>query len=67
VKAYLVAKHFMHVNVEHRWVPYLLIAIVAFMVVMFAGIAPDVLRHDGHNWQKSYVEPTPGPGGGVHP
>ena len=32
VKAYLVAKNFMHVNIEKRWVAYILLGMVAFMV-----------------------------------
>jgi hypothetical protein len=24
---------------------------LAFMVVMVAGISPDVLKHDGHHWE----------------
>jgi caa(3)-type oxidase subunit IV len=49
-KAYLVAKHFMHVHVEKRWIPYLLIVCVAFMIVLFAGVAPDVMKHRGLHW-----------------
>jgi caa(3)-type oxidase subunit IV len=58
VKAYLVAKHFMHLGIEKRWVAYILLAMMAFMVVMFGGVAPDVLEHRGHNWEKTYVEPA---------
>jgi caa(3)-type oxidase subunit IV len=50
VKAYLVAKNFMHVNVEKRWVPYLLIMCLLFIGVLFAGVAPDVMKHSGRNW-----------------
>ena len=50
VKAYLVAKNFMHVNVEKRWVPYLLVIMIAFVVILFAGVAPDVMRHSGLHW-----------------
>lgn len=50
VKAYLVTKHFMHLDVERRYIPYLLLAMVAFMVALFAGVAPDVMRHEGHQW-----------------
>src|SRR5579864_2642756 len=52
VKAYLVAKNFMHVNVEKRWVPYLLIVCLLFVVILFAGVAPDVMHHSGQNWSK---------------
>ena len=50
VKAYLVAKNFMHLDIEARYVSYLLLAMVAFLVVLFAGVAPDVMLHDGHLW-----------------
>jgi len=50
VKAYLVTKHFMHIDVQPRYVAYLLLSMVAFMVVLFAGVAPDVMRHDGLRW-----------------
>jgi caa(3)-type oxidase subunit IV len=50
VKAFLVAKNFMHVSVEKRWVPYLLLVMVAFVVILFAGVAPDIMRHGGLHW-----------------
>ncbi len=50
VKAYLVAKNFMHVTVEKRWVPYLLIMCLLFIAILFAGVAPDVMKHSGVNW-----------------
>jgi caa(3)-type oxidase subunit IV len=50
VKAFLVAKNFMHVTVEKRWVPYLLLIMVAFIVILFAGVAPDVMKHSGLHW-----------------
>ncbi len=50
VKAYLVCKHFMHLNVQPRYVAYFLGVSVLFLVVLFAGVAPDVLLHEGRNW-----------------
>lgn len=50
VKGYLVAKHFMHINLEPRYVGYVLVTCIALMVLFFGGTAPDVLRHDGHQW-----------------
>jgi len=50
VKAYLVAKNFMHVSVEKRWVPYLLLVMIAFVVILFAGVAPDIMKHSGLRW-----------------
>jgi caa(3)-type oxidase subunit IV len=53
VKAYLVARNFMHLNVEKRWVPYLLIMCLLFVGVLFAGVAPDVMKHSGLHWTKN--------------
>lgn len=50
VKAFLVAKHFMHINLERRFVTYLLLAMLAFMLVMVGGVSPDVYKHEGLNW-----------------
>ena len=52
VKAYLVAKNFMHVNVEKRWVPYLLMVCLLFIAILFAGVAPDVMKRGGLHWSK---------------
>jgi caa(3)-type oxidase subunit IV len=51
-KAYLVAKNFMHVTVEKRWVPYLLVMCLLFIAILFAGVAPDVMKHSGLHWTK---------------
>ncbi|MDD9944410.1 MAG: cytochrome C oxidase subunit IV family protein [Myxococcales bacterium] len=51
VKAWLVIKHFMHLNVEKRYVNYMLITALAFMVLFFAGVAPDVMNHRGRQWE----------------
>jgi caa(3)-type oxidase subunit IV len=50
IKAYMVAKNFMHVNIERRWVRYLLITCLVFLGILFAGVAPDVMKHQGLNW-----------------
>ena len=50
VKAYLVAKNFMHVTVEKRWVPYLLVLCLLFIFILFAGVSPDVMKHNGLHW-----------------
>ena len=52
VKAYLVAKHFMHVNVEQRFVVYALLTALVFMALFFAAVAPDVMKKDGTQWEK---------------
>ena len=52
VKAYLVAKNFMHIDVAPRYVAYLATTCLVFMLLFFAGTAPDVMKADGHNWVK---------------
>jgi caa(3)-type oxidase subunit IV len=55
VKAYLVAKNFMHLNIEPRYAVYLLTTMLVFMLLFFAGVAPDVMKHEGRNWVKPAV------------
>ena len=56
VKAYLVVKHFMHLNLQPQFVTYLLTTALVFMLLFFAGTAPDVMKWDGSNWHKPPVE-----------
>ncbi len=55
IKAYLVAKNFMHVNLEPRFIVYLMSTMLIFMLLLFAGVAPDVMKFDGTNWVKPEV------------
>ncbi len=52
VKAYLVARNFMHVNVQPAYVVYMLATVLAFMLLFFAGVAPDVMKDEGTGWTK---------------
>jgi caa(3)-type oxidase subunit IV len=62
VKAYLVAKNFMHVNVEKRYIPYIVLTALVFMLLFFAGTAPDVMKKEGTNWEKpSWLHPPAAP------
>ncbi len=56
VKAYLVARNFMHVNVQPRFIVYMLSTVLAFMLLFFYGVAPDVMMHKGSGWEKPYFE-----------
>jgi caa(3)-type oxidase subunit IV len=56
VKAYLVAKNFMHVNIQPRFVGYILMTVLVFMLLFYAGAAPDVMKAQGNNWAKTYTE-----------
>jgi len=56
VKAYLVAKNFMHLNIEKRYIVYMLTTCLVFMFLFFAGTAPDVMEAEGSNWEKPSFE-----------
>jgi caa(3)-type oxidase subunit IV len=52
VKAYMVAKNFMHIDLAPRYVAYLAATCLVFMLLFFAGAAPDVMQAEGSNWVK---------------
>ncbi len=52
VKAYMVAVNFMHINLTPRFVTYLVTTTLVFMLLFFAGTAPDVMQNHGTNWEK---------------
>jgi len=63
VKAYMVAKYFMHVDIERKYVHYILITGISFMLIFYFGVAPDVMRHHGaknniggHQWTNVAAE-----------
>lgn len=53
VKAYIVAKKFMHLDLEKPIVHWVLALALVFMVLMYAGISPDVGRDKGQRWEKT--------------
>ncbi len=56
VKALMVAAYFMHLNIERAYIKYLLFTLLALLLVLFAGVAPDVMKRAGENWQ--HLPPT---------
>lgn len=50
IKAGMVVKYFMHLDVEKRFVHYFLVTSLAFMFLFFFAVAPDVMRHEGTQW-----------------
>lgn len=58
VKAYMVAKNFMHLDIEKPIVHWMLAIALVFMVLFYSGVATDVQKHDGHHWKKSYTAPA---------
>ena len=53
VKAYLVAKNFMHLDIERPIVHWMLAAMLVLMVLLYAGVAPDVQKSAGDHWRKN--------------
>lgn len=58
VKALMVAAYFMHLNIERKYIWWLLFSAVLFLLVLFYGVAPDVMKSRGVNW-KSLDTPPP--------
>ncbi len=50
VKAFLVAKHFMHLDIEKRFVVQLLVVCLGLVFLFFMATAPDIMKHYGMNW-----------------
>jgi len=52
VKAYLVAARFMHLNIEKRYIVYMLTTCLAFMFLFYTAIVSDIQNDTGANWTK---------------
>jgi len=52
VKAYMVARYFMHIDIAAKYVTYFIVTALVFMFLFFAGTAPDVMKPQGRNWTK---------------
>jgi len=50
VKADMVCRYFMHINLEKKYVAYLVGSMVVLMVLMVGAVSPDVMKHEGANW-----------------
>ena len=55
VKASLVAAYFMHLNLEKRYIRYMLYSMLLMVALFFAGTAPDVMKADGLRWENQSV------------
>ncbi|TMQ72993.1 MAG: hypothetical protein E6K80_01305 [Candidatus Eisenbacteria bacterium] len=53
VKAYLVAKNFMHLDIEKPIVKWLLSLALVIMVLLYTLVAPDVEKSSGQHWVKT--------------
>ena len=50
-KASLVVKEFMHLPLEKKFIWYIEGVVVMFMLLFFFAVAPDVMQHEGRNWE----------------
>lgn len=51
VKANLVIQNFMHLRPEKAVVKWMLASSLLLMGLFFFGVAPDVMKHEGRNWE----------------
>jgi caa(3)-type oxidase subunit IV len=56
VKAAMVAAYFMHLNVEKRYIRYMLYVMLLMIGLLFAGTAPDIMQVSGLRWQNQAVQ-----------
>lgn len=52
VKAWMVAKNFMHINVEKPIIRWIMATGVALMVLLYGALAPDIQKGEGQHWKK---------------
>ena len=70
VKAYMVAKNFMHLDIEKPIVHWILLVALALMVLLYGALAPDIQKGSGQGWKKdagfhhSFVTSKPHEAGG---
>ena len=56
VKAFIVIKYFMHLTVEKKYIGFLLLTMLAFMLIFVGGVSPDVMKHEGQRWTNTGAE-----------
>ncbi len=69
VKALMVAIYFMHLNIEKKFVHYVLYTMLLLCAVFWGGTVIDVNMNEGRNWvNKASIEyiKNPGPFGADH-
>jgi len=51
IKANLVIQNFMHLRWEKQLAKWVLLSSLILMALFVAGVAPDVMNHEGNNWE----------------
>ena len=59
VKAFMVVAYFMHLNVEKKFVWYMLLTCLGFMYLMYIALKPDIERKEGLHWKSNIVVEVP--------
>lgn len=52
IKALIVAAFFMHLNVEKKYIWYVLLTMLTAVSMFYFGVVADVQKYDGTNWTK---------------
>ena len=52
VKAYIVVQKFMHLGDAPKFVTYVMVTCLVFMMLFIAGTASDIYKSNGENWYK---------------
>ncbi|MEE3328051.1 MAG: cytochrome C oxidase subunit IV family protein [Myxococcota bacterium] len=52
VKAYIVVQKFMHLGHAPKFVTYVMVTCLVFMLLFIAGTASDIYKSNGENWYK---------------
>ncbi len=50
VKAFIVAAKFMHLDIEKRYIHFVLYTMLLLVVVFYSGVAADIMNNEGKNW-----------------
>jgi len=66
VKAYMVAKNFMHLDIEKPIVHWILFVALALMVLLYGALAPDIQKDTGQGWKKDAGFHRGSPGAPAH-
>ena len=67
IKANLVVENIMHLKWERRIAKFVLAAAVLLMVLFWAGVAPDVMKHAGLRWSNDAAMAATARGVASHP
>lgn len=53
VKAYMVAKYFMHIGDAPKFITYIMVSCLVLILLFVSATSPDIFKADGNNWVKT--------------